>query len=139
MLYFADQGTILLTMLKIGAVGLAASAVLYAVWAVLTKKRFPTPMKTHILRYVFLTYLICVLSLTLPAPGRRCARRSESESNSFFQCYLRREQRAHHGDVSYHTQYHHVCAHGRAAPLCVQKSRVVRGDGAAFPGFDAHD
>ena len=65
MLYFADQGIILLTMLKIGAVGLAIAAVLYAVWAILTKKRFPAPMKTHILRYVFLTYLVCVLFLTL--------------------------------------------------------------------------
>lgn len=65
MLYFADNQIILLTMLKIGAVGLAIAAALYAVWAILTKKRFPAPMKTHILRYVLLTYVICVLFLTL--------------------------------------------------------------------------
>ena len=95
MLYFADQSTILFTMLKIGAVGLVIAMALYAVWAALTKKRFPAPMKTHILRYVFLTYLVCVRFLTLmPQDGSCLLYTSQTEADGDFTAYAHGRSRS---------------------------------------------
>lgn len=52
-------------MIKTGVAGSLICAAIYAVFAILTRKKLAAPMKTHILRYVFLTYCICVLLITL--------------------------------------------------------------------------
>lgn len=64
-MFLTDFQSISMTMIKTGLIGLTISAVLYAVFAVLTRKRFTAPIRTHVLRYIFLTYLLCVLMLTL--------------------------------------------------------------------------
>ena len=59
---------IMQTVLTTGVLGLAAAAVLYALFWLITRKSFAAPFKTHVLRYLFLTYVLCVMLLTL-SPG----------------------------------------------------------------------
>ncbi len=71
-------------MIKTGAVGLAASAVIYAAFALLTRKKLAAPMKTHILRYVFLTYCLCVLMITLRAQDTAYSRYADANFYPLF-------------------------------------------------------
>ena len=64
-MYFGDFESILYALVQTGLFGLAAAAVLYALWAVLSRRRFPCRPGTHVLRYAFLAYLICLCLLTL--------------------------------------------------------------------------
>ena len=77
-MYLTDLQGISMTILKTGLIGLVVSAVLYALFGLITRKRFPVPMRTHVLRYVFLTYLVCLLLLTL---SPQAASTSDVKSN----------------------------------------------------------
>lgn len=57
------------SMLIPGLLGLLAAAAVYAIFALLTRKKFPANAGTHILRFLFLAYVACVAFLTLAPSG----------------------------------------------------------------------
>jgi len=68
-MYFGDVGHTVYTMFFTGLFGLLLAAPVYALVWILTRRRFPAKAGMHALRYLFLTYLICVGMLTLVPSG----------------------------------------------------------------------
>ena len=68
-MYFGDMGSNIHTMFWTGLFGLLAAAPVYAVIWLFTRRRFPAGAGIHVLRYLFLTYLICVGMMTLVPSG----------------------------------------------------------------------
>lgn len=64
-MYLGDMGHTIYTLLFTGLFGLLLAAPVYTLIWILTRRRFPAKAGIHVLRYLFLTYLICVGMLTL--------------------------------------------------------------------------
>ena len=70
-MYFGDMGSNVRTMLMTGAFGLMIAVPAYALLWLFTRRRFPAKPGTHVLRCLFLAYVICVGMLTLVPDGGR--------------------------------------------------------------------
>ena len=70
-MFLTDFSSVFETMLYTGLAGLALAAVLYFVFWIFTKNKLKASLSTHILRYIFITYLICVLLLTWTSENAR--------------------------------------------------------------------
>lgn len=68
-MYFGDLISTIYSMLPVGLMGLLAAAVIYTVFALLTRKKFPAKAKTHVVRFLFVAYLAAVVYLTLSPAG----------------------------------------------------------------------
>ena len=68
-MYFGDMGSNVRTMLMTGAFGLMIAVPAYALLWLFTRRRFPAKPGTHVLRCLFLAYVICVGMLTLAPDG----------------------------------------------------------------------
>ena len=64
-MWLTDLHGIFYTLFYTGIIGFIASAVLYAFFAFITRKKLAAPLRTHLLRFVFLVYVVCVFMLTL--------------------------------------------------------------------------
>lgn len=73
-MFLTDVNNIVNQMVETGVLGLTAAAILYAAFALATRKRFAAPIATHALRFLFCAYALCVLLLTLvPSAGHEDA------------------------------------------------------------------
>lgn len=68
-MYFGDLISTVYSMLPVGLIGLLAAAVIYTVFALVTRKKFPAAARTHVVRFLFIAYLAAVAYLTLSPSG----------------------------------------------------------------------